>query len=627
MSGQGFGSFMEGLQGGISTMQDIRRKKQLDKIYDQEITLGDERVTGRDFSRARAGLDPLKKSKSGDPFLYRLMEKLGRGNDSNESPTAGALPVAAEADPEPIVLSGDYDPSAEWVDPEADVALADAGSVDDAMRRAEELKLEEDTGPKKSSRPKMTEAEFDEKRATASKQTGRASEIRPVEQVSKGSKKIISKVGAEVGEAIPTKAKWYKPSGYGLAAKEGAGVLSKAGRWVGRAAAPLAIGGAAAGGIRGALDTETTGDGFWSDVGQRAVGAGKGVVAGLLNPIDSIFGVGGEEEAAVAPPEEQKVAGSGPRGPRRYPGQGRPASAIPTAPSAPGAAAAGPAEEPNPLDGFDVSKVAPEDIPNFSVKDWESFREENIKELVANGMSYAEAWDKVDQQTVATQQRGFMHFAKQAYMALGKDGKYSPAAAAAVRAAFQYLPSTTDIQVGDYNGHLVAFSIDEETGEQVGTPMVVTPQLLQSAMINFQDPKAWAEHAQDNRKIDQADRELGQGDRRLDLLGDQVGIERENAITNRIKAIGDPGGGPGGSGGMKLSDADRHTQFWQDESFAAAGGDSDLQAAMAAVMSSLYTEDGGNTRPEVISRQVKALAKTEEGRAKIFAAANQYAGG
>jgi hypothetical protein len=191
-----------------------------------------------------------------------------------------------------------------------------------------------------------------------------------------------------------------------------------------------------------------------------------------------------------------------------------------------------------------------------------------------------------------------------------------------VRAAFQYLPSTTDVQVGNYNGRLVAFSVDEESGEQVGQPMVVTPELLQKVLMNFQDPKVWAEYAQDNRKLDQADRGLDQTDTRIGLAEQGLEIERENAKTNRMRAIGGEG-----EGGMKLTDADRHTQFWQDQSFAAAQDDPELQAAMAAVMASLYVEDGGNTRPEVISRQVASIAKTPEGRAKILAAANQYAGG
>ena len=53
----------------------------------------------------------------------------------------------------------------------------------------------------------------------------------------------------------------------------------------------------------------------------------------------------------------------------------------------------------------------------------------------------------------------------------------------------------------------------------------------------------------------------------------------------------------------------------------------ELLDVMTAVMSSLYMEDGGASRPEVIARQVSALAKTEEGRKRLYTAASQLAGG
>ena len=181
--------------------------------------------------------------------------------------------------------------------------------------------------------------------------------------------------------------------------------MSKAGRFLGRVAAPLAIGGAGAGGVRGALegggdyvDPQKRGDPLIDtlyDVKGRVIGAGKGVVAGLLNPVDAIMGNGGEE--APAPQEAVPTGSSGPS--RRYSARNAPAAPAAGASGA-GAIPAGPAAAPaeaDPMAGFDISKVNADDIPNFGNKDWEAFREENIKELVANGMSYAEAWDKVDQ--------------------------------------------------------------------------------------------------------------------------------------------------------------------------------------------------------------------------------------
>lgn len=606
-AGAGFGSFMEGLQGGISSMQDIRRKKQLDELYDQEITLGGEKVTGRDHSRARAGLDPLKKFSSGDPFLFRLMAKLGRGQSATESPVVGAIPTAGEFETRPQSVAGNLpidDQDFSGIEmPEYEFADGTSGGLGDWLDDEKAGKPKRDGYDPKSDVKERVDAN-----KAARKAGGAAREAVPTQVIDRsGEKTLGQKVAAKAGQAA-------KYEGYGLASKPGAGMLSKVGRFAGRAAAPLAIGGAAAGGIRGALDAETTGDGFWSDVGQRAVGAGKGVVAGLLDPIGAFTGDSGEAE----PPPEEAVPtrSSGPS--RRY--SARNAQAPAPGPGASGGApsaipAAAPAEEADPMAGFDVSKIPAEEIPNVSVKDWEQFRAENIKELVANGMSYAEAWDKVDQQTVATQQRGFMHFAKQAYMALGKEGKYSPAAASAARAAFQYLPSTTDIKVGNYNGHLVAFSIDEETGQQVGTPMVITPDFLQAAMVNFADPKAWAEHAQDNRKLDQADRELGQGDRQLDQGDKRLGImERGNeieAFKARTAAIGDVGG----ESGMKRSDSARNRTTLENGAFEMTD-DPNLRSMYIAVMAEMDREDGG-WNPEKVVSEIKQLAATPEGQARI----------
>lgn len=619
----GFGSFMEGLQGGISSMQDIRRKRQLDEIYDQEITLGREKVSGRDLSRSRAGLPALKKFSSGDPFLFRLMEKLGRGTGTTESPTANALPTSGETDTPPISLSGDYsvempelDPT-QFEAPDYEFAGGTPGSVEEAMRRADELALEEDTGPKKRQGYSAdSEAEIQKRASRARTASAPAREAIPTQVIDRsGDKTLGQKVAAKAKAAA-------KYEGVGMPSKAGAGLLRRGAGALGRAAAIGGIVGAGAGGIRGALETETTGDGFWSDVGQRAVGAGKGVVAGVLDPIGAIMG--SDEAAPEAAPEAIPTGSSGPT--RRY------SRRNPSAPAAgPGASAAAPTAVPetaapaeaNPLANFDISKVSAEQIPNFSNKDWESFREENIQELVANGMSYAEAWDKVDQQTIATQRRGFLHFASQADALLKHGDKRG--AAAAVRAAFQYMPSTTDLKVGEYNGHVVAFGVDEETGEQVGSPMVITPDLLQQVQMNFANPQVWAEYAQDRRKLDQADRELGQGDRRLDLVEQGVGIERENALTRRIDAIG----GIPGQGGSSLKESDiatarRSIDDWAFGVGQTEGADPALGSALKALAEAEYKRRGGDLN--TITLRLEEVLKAS-GEAAIIAAARRLASG
>lgn len=624
----GFGSFMEGLQGGVSSMQDIRRKRQLDELYDQEITLGREKVSGRDHSRARAGLPALKKFSSGDPFLFRLMEKLGRGTGTTESPTANALPTSGETDTPPISLSGDYgvempelDPT-QFEAPEYEFAGGTPGSVEDAMRRADELSLEEDTGPKKR-QGYSADSKEEIARRTPPKSASRAGvnaaptrEAIPTQVIDRsGDKTLGQRAAARVKGAA-------KYEGVGMPSKAGAGLLRRGAGALGRVAAIGGIVGAGAGGIRGALETETTGDGFWSDVGQRAVGAGKGIVAGVLDPIGAIMG-SDEEAPPEAAPEAIPTGSSGPS--RRY------SRRNPTAPAAgPGASAAAPTAVPetapgeaNPLADFDISKVSAEQIPNFSNKDWESFRDENIQELVANGMSYAEAWDKVDQQTIATQRRGFLHFASQADALLKHGDKRG--AAAAVRAAFQYMPSTTDLKVGEYNGHVVAFGVDEETGEQIGTPIVVTPELLQQVQMNFANPQVWAEYAQDRRKLDQADRELGQGDRRLGIMEEGLGIERENALTRRIDAIG----GIPGQGGSSLKESDIATARRAIDDWAFGIGQSEdadpaLGSALKALAEAEYKRRGGDLN--TITLRLEEVLKAS-GEAAIIAAARRLASG
>lgn len=617
----GFGDFMKGMQGGMTTMQDLRRQRQLDELYDYAIADEEGKFGDRNDERVENGLEPFKKRGSTtllgrltdkmDPVLARWMEKLGRGSGTTESPDAALQPTAEETDTTPTAVPESYAPEETM-----GFGFADGGALPEQWDFREDAKAP--SGEK--ARPKMTEEEFARRRAAAKADlTGKADQIRPVEHTSKANQKVINRVGADVTpkSAIPD----APPKS--LARRVG-GKLVK-----GAAVGSILAG--ASGGIRGALDAETTGEGVLSDLGQRALGAGKGILTGVLDPLGEPgrWMDRGEEapaaipEAAPAPAEPGQPVG--PRS-RRYPGQQsapRPAAA----PAAPGpqAVPTAPAEE-DPLANFDISQFKAEEIPNFSNNDWVDHRQKLLKSYMRQGLSYAEAWDKTDQQVVATQQRGFMHFAKQAYTALATSGKSSPQAAAAVRAAFQYLPSTTDIQVGEYNGHLVAFGVDEDTGEQVGTPIVITPKLLEQVMMNFQDPKAWAEHAQDNRKLDQADRELDQGDRRLGIMEGGLQVERENALTKRIDAIGTGGG----NSALKQSDIAAAGKYIDDWAFQFQSEDADpaLPSALAALAEAEFArKGGGDYQLRNITLRLEEMLKSPGGAEMIIAAARRLASG
>lgn len=645
-----FGAFMKGMQGGMSTMQDLRRQRQLDDVYDAALTESEYDLAGKERARERAGLPPIARRKSSQTFLGRLSDRLdpvmarmmggvGRGTGTIESPTASALPVAEEFSPENYQYQFDENP----------ILLAEGGLTKEelAQRRKfelarnqggagrdipsrlnevnpEKLSLAEDTGPKSNARPRYNPDSPDavRERAARARASGAPQSAIPesVNDTTQPKPKSPPKPTSRLREAA-------KYKGYGLAAKPGAGMLNRAGKFVGRVGAPAVILGAGVGGVRGALGAESdaeidpsryleVGEGtswydplidpsFYGDMGNRAIQAGKGAVAGALSPLDALTGAG-EEQQPSAIPEVPAAPAAAPAAATATPAVGgaRRQSAVPTT---------APAEE-DPFADFDVTKVRAADIPNFSNQDWVSFREEAIKDYVSAGMSYGEAWEKVDQQVVSTQQRGFMHFGNQARQLLAAGNLRG--AASAVRAAFQYLPSTTDLQVGEYNGHLVAFAVDEDSGKQVGRPIPIDDKLLNDVLMNFSDRKAWAEHAQDNRKMDQADRGLGQTDRQIGIAERMAGVHELNA---RTAAMG------GAGAGLKPSDIDRATvQIFRDEA-AAVSEDPRVQSALTSVMTRIYMDAyaRGDRRPAAeIANRVAQYAQTEEGLQEILSEAS-----
>lgn len=713
-----FGAFMKGMQGGMSTMQDLRRQRQLDDIYDVALTESEYDLANRERARERAGLPPIARRKSSQTFLGRLSDKLdpvmarwmegvGRGTGTIESPTASALPVAEEFSPEnyqyqfeeePIFLAdggeltleektklrkfellrnqggANYAIPEEAPEPEPETKTKTKGKAAASPKPSSEpapprdftrgrevpsrlnevdpnkLSVVEDAGTKTGATPRrpLTEAEHAELRARARAAYGGKPDIRPVQYASAENQKTIDRANklpltqgkSAIPESPPSKSSRWKPKGYGLdiRAREGAGMLRRGAAGVARVAArgavPLSIAGAMQGGMRAAGEDVNSDAArqlqvgeepnwydplvdpkFYGEMGLRAVNAGKGALAGALNPFGIFGGTDADKEASAPPtstiPALASTAHAAPAAAPAIGGSTRRQQAVPTA--AP--------TEADPFAGFDVTKVQAADIPNFSNQDWVSFREEAIKDYVSAGMSYGEAWEKVDQQVVATQQRGFLHFGSQARQLLAAGNLRG--AASAVRAAFQYMPTTTDLQVGEYNGHLVAFTTDEDTKQPVGRPVPIDVELLDSVLMNFADRNNWVAHAQDNRKLDQADRELGQGDRRLGIL------ERANEIEAlKAQAMALSGAG---MGGMRLSDADRHTQLWQDQALNMLNQlgiqDPAMERALASVMSAWYVAEGGADRPEEIVERVAALAQTEEGRARIVAVATKLSGG
>jgi hypothetical protein len=156
--------------------------------------------------------------------------------------------------------------------------------------------------------------------------------------------------------------------------------------------------------------------------------------------------------------------------------------------------------------------------------------------------------------------------------------------------------------------------------------MVITPDFLDSALMNFSDRKAWTEFAQDNRRMDQADTELEQGSRRLDLMEEGLGIERENALTRRLDAIGS--GLAGGGGGLKETDIASARKQLNDWAYAIGGGkgaDPALPAALSALAEAEYKRRGGDL--STIVMRLEEMMRSPGGPDTILAAARRLASG
>ena len=138
------------------------------------------------------------------------------------------------------------------------------------------------------------------------------------------------------------------------------------------------------------------------------------------------------------------------------------------------------------------------DIPSMPVRDWVDYRAREVRNLMAQGMNAQEAHASVTQ----LQQQGFVDYAQQSLMHLQRGD--SRAAAAALRAAYQYFPNGSDVRLGASQGQdgqpvIVGMGFDEETGEPKGNPMLINPERLSVMIENFSNPDAFRTWTKDWR--------------------------------------------------------------------------------------------------------------------------------
>jgi hypothetical protein len=239
--------------------------------------------------------------------------------------------------------------------------------------------------------------------------------------------------------------------------------------------------------------------------------------------------------------------------------------------------------------------IDPADMPRFSTRDWEAYREEYVTGAILQGIDPLTAHNQVTDM----QQQGFLRFGQQAAAML--DAGNPMGAARALTAAYQYFPNGTDTRFGIQTGPdgeqvLVGYAINEETGEPTGRAQAITSQYLASAMMNFQDSEAFSNWTQDQHKFAQELREYYEVTRpeSQSLIDDRYGglaIDRFNAESRRMEALDSIASNSTGAGGMRQADYDRANAVFDEKMELLSYDDPQTARQLSSAMSRYYVAE------------------------------------
>lgn len=204
-----------------------------------------------------------------------------------------------------------------------------------------------------------------------------------------------------------------------------------------------------------------------------------------------------------------------------------------------------------------ASGVRPDDIPNMLVDDWVQYRKDYVLSQIRKGKSPAEA----DAEVTKMQMGGMLRNMQQAqYLLMGGDAQ---SAALAMRAAYQYMPNGSDVRFGitkDANGRdvLIGMGRDEKTGEEVGAPMLLSPETVGVMVEQFSNPAAFRSWTKDWRDED-FQREVfnwrQQTDQaNIDLRARGLELEGERNQQSAMR-------GGAGTGAARIDAADRNRAY------------------------------------------------------------------
>lgn len=207
--------------------------------------------------------------------------------------------------------------------------------------------------------------------------------------------------------------------------------------------------------------------------------------------------------------------------------------------------------------------ITPNDLPQMSTQEWTAYRREMMDSLLAKGMSPKEALANVDDVTIGVQTRGIQRYGSQAITLL--EAGLVDEAAMAISMAFQYFPNGVSVQWANFEDPktgrpaLVARGFDEETGEPKGAPTLITAERLAGMVENMTNPSALRTWTKDHRDLQLEINELQSID---DYRQGSLEVARAGAITDRMKAHTDAARATG-AGGMDYGDVDRRSEDYR----------------------------------------------------------------
>jgi hypothetical protein len=259
-----------------------------------------------------------------------------------------------------------------------------------------------------------------------------------------------------------------------------------------------------------------------------------------------------------------------------------------------------------PPGAIDFSKVdfEPGEMPNMSVPDWVGFRQQAIKSLTARGVPINQAYEQAMKSVSQMQQQNFVDYATQAHAHLMAGD--SRAAALAMRAAYQYFPNGSDVEFRVSRGQdgrpvIAGFGKNEQTGEPVGNPMILSAETLPKFIENFSQPGAWSTWMKDIR-AEELDRRKYEEVERPEAESNAVYRDRtgraalRNAEANVIDAERQRAGQ-----GRRQVDLDRANEVFREAAFdMVSDEDPGLADRVSALMSRIYARKPNLQDNEVV---------------------------